>query len=129
MSTPMPSPSHHISHAETALDQALTWLSDKAVVPTDALIAVPPSAPTMTSARTCRRRVSDGWNPRTFDNTQALATGPAVWPAAMPMAAKWGIGLKKLATNAPAATAGHTRYPSRRIAASAMPAGGQTGEM
>ena len=80
------------------------------------------------SPSTSSRRLRAGRNPGSRRTSQAPTTGPAVFPAARAIAAPGEIGHRKLTRNAPAAMAGHTRYPTSSKAAIAIPAGGQTGD-
>jgi hypothetical protein len=58
--------------------------------------------------------------------SQVLKSPSSVLPAAMPIEVATDPAVVTLTRNAPRATAGHTRVPNRRKAASAIPLGGHT---
>ncbi len=77
---------------------------------------------------TSLRRRRQGSNPRVRRSIHAPASGPTVSATAMPTADDTGIGVNTFTRKPPTAMAGQMRGPNSRIAPSAMPAAGQTGE-
>src|SRR6266581_773642 len=128
MSTPIPSPSHQTSHAGPNFNHGFTLVKYKVVTPAVAATLVLTTAPNMTSMRTSRTRPSDFWNPGRRRSKNAANKALEVFPAAIAIAAPWGMGVKKFTRNAALAMAGHIPYPHTSKAASAIPAGGQTGD-
>jgi len=60
-------------------------------------------------------------------SNRAPTTASNVFPNTIPVAVKTVLfDVVKLASKAATATAGHIRYPNYRMAASAIPVGGQT---
>src|SRR5215472_262104 len=122
---PIKSPKHQTAMVAGRLRLVLTPASTKVDEPIKPLIAAPKD-PNRVRFRISRRRWIGGTNlPR---RTEAATAGPRVFPTARNSAARWGIGVKKLARKAPTPIPKQTCGPKIKMAPSAMPAGGQIGE-
>src|SRR6185436_17278925 len=126
VTAPVRSPSHQVIQSEPKFDQLEALPKHKLRLPTVLLIVVQTAAAT-TNLKTSRARSSEGRNPKAL-STRTATSVSRVFPNAIPKALKAGTGVKRLVSSAPRKIPGQTRYPSRSIAARAIPVGGQTGE-
>src|SRR4030095_14512404 len=125
---PTASPSHHVNQIAPKSRQLAEPLSVRLVTPIVALTVVRNSAASTTNLKTSRAR-SKTLRPFANSLTRSAPRRPSiVLPMAMPIEVAIAPLVVTLTRNAPTRMAGHTRGPSTRKAASAIPVGGHTGE-
>src|SRR5205807_9146946 len=104
---PVKSPSHQVSHSEGRSAQRAECARHRLKFPIVALTIVQTSA-THTNLNTSRARSSEARNPKAF-SAAAAHTAERVVPIAIAPAAAAGMGVRKLARNAPRKMPGHAR--------------------
>src|SRR5882757_20622 len=89
------------------------------------VLSVPASRMNQTAVRACSKQFNPPANLRT---NPAAIKASKVLPVAIPNEVPHEPCVVRLTRKAPTKIPGHSRYPQRRIVASAMPVGGQTAE-
>src|SRR5438128_4688820 len=125
---PTASPSHHVNQIAGYSRQLAFPPSVRLLAPIVALTVVLKSPPSTTNLKTSRERLKTS-RPFAKILTRSAPSRPSkVLPSAMPIEVTIDPVVVTFTRKAPAKTAGHTRGPSSRNEANAIPVGGQTGE-
>ncbi len=128
MSAPATSPSHQVNQVGPKSLARENPPSVSVATPIVALIAVATNPARPANVNTSRGRSNSCGPDATRRTSHAPTRHSRVLPVAMPIDVATVPAVVRFARNAPSQMPGHATYPSTRIAASAMPVGGHTGE-